>query len=108
MATFVGTEGSELNIEQAIAWTGNYRKNALTDADNAVVKAHFYGREVLQRLLDQEGCMGIRIYYALDDDGQKQLVLVGADAEGNDMENMVVDFAHVCPPYCSPTGNLKG
>ena len=107
MATFNGTEGSEIDLAQASTWTSNYRSRAEASPEEAIVKAHFYGREVFQRLLDQQGCMGIRIYYALDDNGQKQLVLVGADADGNDMEGMVFDHSSACPPNCSATGSLN-
>ncbi|MER2998436.1 hypothetical protein [Pontibacter populi] len=108
MATFNGTEGSAIELEQAAAWTANYRKEAIADPNGMVTKAHFYGREILQKLLDQEGCMGIRMYYARDEKGQKQLVLVGADAEGNDMEDIVVDNSKICPPDCDEGGNLNG
>lgn len=104
MATFNGTEGMAMDPEQAVAWTAKYRE---TEGENAT-KANFYGREILQKLLDQDGCMGIRIYYAIDENGQKQMVLVGVDAEGNDIIEMIVDGGIVCPPYCTVTGNLGG
>lgn len=106
MNTFDGTEGALFELAKATAWTANYRNTAQADGNGDIVKAHFYGREVLLKLLDQEGCMGIRVYYALDEQGQKQLVLVGADANGNDIEDMVIDHSVPCPPNCSETGNL--
>lgn len=107
MATFNGSEGAPIDRTEAAKWTANYR-NAVAGANGAAVKAHFYGREVLQKLLDQPGCMGIRMYYARDEKGQKQLILVGADADGNDMEELVVDSSKVCPPDCSTGGELNG
>ncbi|MEJ8756874.1 hypothetical protein WG947_07710 [Pontibacter sp. H259] len=107
MATFDGTEGSTIDLQQAATWTANYRRVAVADESGTVVKAHFYGRDILQKLLDQENCMGIRVYHARDEKGQQQLVLVGADAEGNDIESMVVDNGKICPPDCS-TGDLNG
>ena len=108
MSTFNGTEGTIIDLEQAATWTANYRKDAVANADGIVVKAHFYGRDILQKLLDQEGCMGIRMYYSRDEKGQKQLVLVGADENGNDLESMVVDNGKICPPDCSTDGILNG
>ncbi|MBC5992669.1 hypothetical protein [Pontibacter cellulosilyticus] len=108
MATFNGSEGASIDRAEAAKWTANYRSRANTETNGASVKAHFYGREILQKLLDQPGCMGIRMYYARDGKGQKQLVLVGADAEGNDMEDLVVDSSKVCPPDCSTGGDLNG
>ena len=108
MATFNGTEGEPIDLAQAAAWTAGYRGAEGENAEGNVTKAHFFGREILHKLLDQEGCMGIRMYYARDEKGQKQLVLVGADAEGNDMEDLVVDGSRVCPPDCSTGGELNG
>ncbi|WP_299824001.1 hypothetical protein [uncultured Pontibacter sp.] len=108
MAKFDGTEGAPIDRALAAEWTANYRRAEAEGAENTVIKAHFYGREILQRLLDQEGCMGIRIYYARDEKGQKQLVLVGADAAGNDVEDLVVDSSKICPPDCSTGGGLIG
>ena len=107
MPTFTGSEGSPIDRAEAAQWTANYR-NANAGFDDTSTKAHFYGREVLQQLLDQPGCMGIRMYYALDGEGQKQLILVGADAEGNDIEDLIVDGSHICPPDCSTKGELIG
>lgn len=107
MPKFTGSEGNPIELEVAARWTANYR-SAQTNTDDTPTKAHFYGREVLQQLLEQACCMGIRIYYALDEQGQKQLVLVGADAEGNDMEDLVIDDSKICPPNCSTGGILNG
>ena len=108
MATFDGSEGTAIELAQAVSWTKNYRSKAETDAEGVLIKAHFFGREILGRLLEQKGCMGIRMYYARDEKGQKQLVLVGADAAGNDIEELVVDGSKMCPPDCSTGGELNG
>lgn len=108
MATFNGTEGEPIDLAQAAAWTASYRKTEAENVEGTVTKAHFFGREIVQKLLDQEGCMGIRMYYAHDEKGEKQLLLVGADAEGNDMEDLVVDGSRICPPDCSTGGDLNG
>src|SRR5690606_41368645 len=69
--------------------------------------SHFLGREHLQNLLNQEGCLGIRIYYAnslrlngwqrfllaisnflrkdlAGAEGEEHLILVGSTREGKD------------------------
>ncbi|GAB3201409.1 hypothetical protein ABID22_004061 [Pontibacter aydingkolensis] len=107
MATFNGSEGAPIDRAEAAKWTANYR-NAVASENGAAVKAHFYGREILQKLLDQPGAMGIRMYYARDGKSKKQLVLVAADADGNDMEDLVVDGSMICPPDCSTGGDLNG
>jgi hypothetical protein len=107
MSKFTGTEGEAIELAQAAAWTANYRKQNAEVANAA--KAHFFGREILKQILEQEGCMGIRMYYALDDNGQRQLILIGVHAEGEDMEEGVVaDKSTVCPPDCDQESSLNG
>jgi hypothetical protein len=48
------------------------------------------------------------MYFALDKDGNNQLVLVGVDANGDDMTaGVIVDKAYACPPYCSQKNPLN-
>ena len=59
------------------------------------------GKEKILELLNQEGCVGIRFYYAINDKGEKILVLVGADSNENDMENgLLLENGNICPPFC--------
>lgn len=101
---FDGTEGRPITLDQAKRWTKRYQ-----DENKDAVKAHFYGCEHLQALLDEPGCKGIRIYYAVDDEGRKKLVLVGAKAdqnnilpkdEGKDPQHQILDEGRDCPPAC--------
>ncbi|WP_276497407.1 hypothetical protein [Pontibacter litorisediminis] len=101
MPTFDGSEGVAIDLATAAKWTKNYRERATPDPRGFVVKGHFFGREILQEILDQPGCMGIRMYHARDERGQRQVVLVGANADGEDMvSGTVADGAKVCPPDC--------
>lgn len=77
-------------------------------ANPGTIKGRFFGRDILEELLAQEGCMGIRIYYGLDDDAIPQLVLVGADANENDMLDLVVDTSTPCPDQCGSANPLNG
>ena len=43
--------------------------------------AQFVGRNILTQILDQPGCIGINIYKALNEKGEKTYVLVGLDKE---------------------------
>ena len=79
------------------------------------VVAHFMGRDIIEGILAQPGVVGIRMFYAQNEIGLRQLVLVGTDANGSN----VIDYATVsddgeviknkgivaggvrsCPPYC--------
>lgn len=89
--------GAVISLNTAAQWTANYRS-----ANPNQVKAHGFGMNIINQVLDQEGCIGIRIYYAISDSGEKTLVVVGIDGAGNDMENGVLaDFSAPCPASCS-------
>lgn len=101
---FDGTEGALITLKQATEFTANHR-NTMATGD---IISHYFGRKVLQQLLDQPGCMGIRIYHGRDLNGNKNLVLIGADTNENDMTSGVVaDNSVICPPYCPPKNGLN-
>jgi len=78
--TFNGTEGDPISLDTSKNWVNNYV------ASNPLgTKAYFFGSAVLKNILAQSGCMGIRIYYAIEDSGNQQLLLIGADVNGNDL-----------------------
>ena len=50
------------------------------------------GRNILEQILAQPGCVGIRFIDAINEVGQKTLVYVGVDADRKDiLENVVVN-----------------
>ena len=59
--------------------------------------------EAFHRILRQPGCVGIRVYPSMYEDGRQTLVLVGVDESGNDMTaGELANEPWVCPPYCPP------
>lgn len=108
---FNGTEGKPIPQETAAKWVENYQKISPKE-----IKAHFFGRDIIEKILKETSCLGIRIYYAIDDAGAKQLILVGADDNGNNLlpdqrplsgeGNIIADASFPCPSYCPPTGDF--
>ena len=43
------------------------------------------GKTILEQVLNQPGCAGMRFYNGINEKGQKTLVYVGIDAEGKDL-----------------------
>jgi hypothetical protein len=43
------------------------------------------GRNIIEKILAQPGCVGIRFHYALNEQGLKTFVYIGMDANGNDL-----------------------
>ncbi|MCR9171936.1 MAG: hypothetical protein NXI10_05560 [bacterium] len=99
---FDGTEGGQITLEQGADLTANYRA-----ANPNERLGNFYGKEILEELLAQEGCKGIRMYYGQDADGNKELVLVGADSDENDILDLVVDLSQPCPNRCGKANDLN-
>jgi hypothetical protein len=71
------------------------------------VTAFFVGSNNVDLILKQVGCIGIRIYngYSTIESKMNQ-VLVGVNAQQQDMDNgIIIERLYTCPPYC-PTGGL--
>lgn len=101
---FNGDEGTVVSLNDASRWTANYRKTV--PAGDII--AHFIGKEKLLDILNQEDCVGARIYYGIGDDGKKNLILVGAEANENDMvDGLIMDKFSPCPPLCSSRNPLN-
>ena len=74
-----GREGGPIEPEVAASWTKNFREK---HPDETI--SQFFGKEILERILAQEGCLGIRFYYAHDHHGKKHLVIAGVNSDGSD------------------------
>lgn len=100
---FNGTEGTFIDLNEASDMTAAWR-----NGNNGSIKAVFYGKDKLNDILAQEGCVGIRMYFAENEDGEKTLVLVGAESNENDMdEGKVLEFGIPCPDRCGASNDLN-
>lgn len=101
--SFTGNENHDITLAEASAWTANFRA-----ANPTSIKGHYFGNRAIGDILEQTGCVGIRIYYALDDNGVQQLIVVGVDADENDMCNgLLAERSMPCPPYCGNNNCLN-
>lgn len=86
-----------VTAEQAARMTKAFRASA---KGRGVIGGHF-SRPILDAMLAQPGCAGIRYYYAMNEKNEPALVLVGIDTKGNDLwKGTVAEIAYPCPPYC--------
>ena len=83
IAEFTATAGEEIGLELGAQFISAYRKSNPTD-----VMSYYVGRNILEQVLAQPGCVGIRFYNAYNEIGEKTLVYVGVSAEGTDMLNV--------------------
>jgi hypothetical protein len=62
--------------------------SAYRTANPSDVTSYYAGRNILEQILAQPGCAGIKFYNAYNEVGEKTLVYVGVTAEGNVMLNV--------------------
>lgn len=72
--------GEEIGVELGAQFISSYRQANASDVTSYVV-----GRSILDQVLAQPGCAGIRFYNAYNEAGAKTLVYVGVNAEGANM-----------------------
>lgn len=101
---FTGSENHDIPLPEAAALTANYRNSHPL----GTTIAHFFGMDAINSILAQPGCVGIRIYYGQELNGEKKLVICGADAMENDMFNgPLAQHSQRCPAECSSPNPLN-
>ena len=95
--------GEFISLSEAQGYVSAFRK-----LNPTAIKGYFAGGENIQKILAQDGCIGIRLYNGYDTSGGKtNLVIVGVDEAENDMtEGLILEKLGMCPPFCSPTSAL--
>ena len=101
MTSFNGDEGEFITTQEAKDMIDRYLKNK----PEGTVKAIFLGKNKIDQILSQSGCVGLRVYLGLDENGAQQLIMVGADTNMDDQTSgLVLDRGQPCPFDC-PTGS---
>jgi hypothetical protein len=72
--------GEEISHEM-----GNEMIKAFETAHPGEATGFIIGRNVIEKMLAQPGCVGLHFRYALNEQGQKTFVYVGIDANGNEI-----------------------
>ncbi|MBN1396714.1 MAG: hypothetical protein JXA06_01655 [Bacteroidetes bacterium] len=83
--------------KNAVELTKNYMR---INASQDVIVQNF-GKELVEKILAQPGCVGVRLYYGKHADGKSGVIIVGVDKNGKDMiTGVIAKPAIICPPYC--------
>jgi hypothetical protein len=95
--------GTVITESEAINFTHTYQQRYPNEK-----KAYFVGSEKIDMILNQEGCIGIRIYDGLNsENNDENRVLVGVDDNGEDMvEGVIVEHLMPCPSHCPNSSSL--
>ena len=106
-----GSENHDISLADAAELTANYRSLPLGTILNGItgIKAQAFGKDALQEILDQSGCVGIRFYYGMETlPPAFKLVGVGVNSSGNDMiTGKIIQHGLPCPSTCSITNALN-
>ena len=96
--------GSIITQEEAVILANSFDSKFPNE-----VTSSFIGSANLQTVLNQNDCIGVRIYNGYDDvDGKISLIIVGVDSEGKDIlgNGLIYDRMATCPPVCPVDGLL--
>ena len=113
-----------ISLSAAIALTSNYKKqkesllNNTMQGGNVLPDCETFDREAFDALLKQEGCTKVRIYFGMDEKNMVKLVIVGVDANDNDMvpqqtrsleedTTVIIEDGLRCPEMCPPSSPLN-
>ncbi len=94
-----------IDLDTAAKLTKRFR--AKTKPGDSISVA--FNKAAIAGIMDQSGCVGLRMYFALTDEGKETVVLVGVDEKGNDLfKGQLMEWGGDCPPYCSGANPLNG
>ncbi len=106
-----GSENHDISIEDAAELTSNYRSLPLGTILNGItgMKGVAFGKDAIQEILDQSGCVGIRFYFGMEVlPPSFKLIGVGVNSSGNDMTSgKIMQHGLPCPTTCSTTNALN-
>ncbi len=93
---YSGNEDHAIFLEEAAKMTSSYR------AENPEGPyAWYFGKKAIEKILAQEGCVGIRIYGGVNETGHISPVIVGVLSSGANLaKGELAERAPPCPPEC--------
>ncbi len=99
-----------ITLAQAKTWAAKWQSDPAHK-----IKAFLIPKEDITQLFEYDGVCDVRTYMGIDETGNHKLIIVGVDANGNDLiddsrQQYIYDFAQTCPPKCdnnSPLFNPK-
>ena len=102
---FTGNEDHSISLEDATEMTENYRQAT----GLGLFLGAYFGKTAISDILSQDNCVGIRIYNAKSNAGKLNFVLVGVNANGDDMyDGELAEMGIACPPFCPTSSPLNG
>ncbi|HTH55290.1 MAG TPA: hypothetical protein VL728_04545 [Cyclobacteriaceae bacterium] len=104
---------TQTDADSTVITTCNRWKDNYIAKNPGGIQAHFLGLEIIKQILSAKGCVGIRCYYAINDSGVQQLLLIGVTIDGQNIlplstlggrteeDGTIGDMNLPCPSFCS-------
>ena len=87
-----------ITVKEAVKLTHAFQES---EFGNSQTISAIFEKEIILQILNQEGCEGIKIYNALNEENKITFVLVGYNKDFNDMtDGYIADKAAICPEQC--------
>ena len=92
------TDGEFISLKVAQEATKRYRAQV-----DSTFKGQFFGKDQINQIFNENpDCLGVRIYNAIDGDGKRGFILVGAVANDGDLyEDLLLANGPTCPGCCA-------
>lgn len=98
-----------ITLEKAQIWAAKWKADAATYLSENQLKAFLIPGIDVTQVLAEKGVENVRSYLGIDENNEPHLMIVGVDANGNDMINedngwYIYDFTSPCPSTCTKEG----
>lgn len=98
-----------ITLETAQTWSAKWKKEATSYLSKNQLNAFLVPGIDMTQVMAQEGVVNVRTYLGIDENNQPHIMIVGVDADGNDMiddskEWYIYDFSEPCPNTCNRKG----
>jgi ABC-type dipeptide/oligopeptide/nickel transport system permease subunit len=93
----IGYKNQLISFQDAMGILKTSERIAASDA----VIAQYFGKDLVDKILAQPGCVRVRMYYGKHANGKPGVLLLGVDKYGKDIvTGILAQPVIVCPPYC--------
>lgn len=95
-----------ITLETAQEWASRWNKKTGSYERHHHLKAFFIPGIDLTQVIGETGEKNVRAYIGVDENDVERLMIVGVDADGNDMIDdakgfYIYDFSEPCPSTCN-------
>lgn len=98
MEKFNRKVGSKMNHEHA----RNEIKRYVDKKKSTEIQFALFGRDIIDEILNDENCHGIKMELAEDEGGMEKIILYGVNESGDVIPNSDTNASMTCPPFCNP------